>query len=73
MIFYFQLLPFEIIHKIYMYSHPVLRRDLKYSIINYKFIPKNIKKLHRNSRYCYNCLRYHTIPRHFSCNYSHNF
>ncbi len=64
----FHLLPAELLSKIYMYAHPSLSSYTQNAIKNYQFVSKNLRILHRNSRYCRSCFRYHRIPKHFSCN-----
>ncbi len=64
----FHLLPKELISKIYMYAHPVLKINIQNALKNYEFVSKNLSILHRNSRFCHSCFRYHRYPRHFSCN-----
>ena len=57
------ILPIEIISKIQLYSHPILNRNIQKSIINYRFMSKNNKKV----KICYECSRIHKLPRHFRC------
>ena len=54
-------LPDEIIHKIYMYSHPTLDEETKSLIQNFSF--RNILY----NRFCTYCDRLHRIPMHFRC------
>lgn len=56
-------LPIELVRKIYLYSHPVLNKNIQKSIINHKFLFKSRKK----ERICYECNRIHRLPRHFRC------